>query len=128
MILKLLTEHHLEFLSWKGACTGSSESTLVKMPHCWKSHVTAHTTVIMSYVGLKLAFCPNTTLSVYREGFIAEFMGRTRTAVQAYTSAGTLPISDSARSPETYGYHIGKCIRRFGGIYAYCRYFIYRKW
>ena len=38
---KLLTEHHLEFLSLKGGCTGSSESTLVKMPHCWKSHVAA---------------------------------------------------------------------------------------
>ena len=25
----------------KGGCTGSSESTLVKMPHCWKSHVVA---------------------------------------------------------------------------------------
>ena len=42
MGVKLLTEHHLEFLSLKGGCTGSSESTLVKMPHCWKSHVTAH--------------------------------------------------------------------------------------
>ena len=31
MIVKLLTEHHLEFLSLKGGCTGSSESTLVKM-------------------------------------------------------------------------------------------------
>ena len=41
MSVKLLTEHHLEFLSVKGDCTGSSESTLVKMPHCWKSHVTA---------------------------------------------------------------------------------------
>ena len=40
--VKLLTEHHLEFLSLKGGYTGSSESTLVKMPHCWKSHVTAH--------------------------------------------------------------------------------------
>ena len=28
----------------------------------------------------------------------------------------------------TYFYHTGKCIRRFGGIYAYCRYFIDRKW
>ena len=37
--VKLLTEHYLEFLSLKGGCTGSSESTLVKMPHCWKSHV-----------------------------------------------------------------------------------------
>ena len=41
MIVKLLTEHHLEFLSFKGACTGLSESKLVKMPHCWKSHVAA---------------------------------------------------------------------------------------
>ena len=42
MSVKLLTEHHLEFLSLTGDCTGSCESTLVKMPHCWKSHVTAH--------------------------------------------------------------------------------------
>ena len=42
MSVKLLTEHHLEFLSLKGGCTGSSKSTLVKMPHCWKSHVVAH--------------------------------------------------------------------------------------
>ena len=42
MNVKLLTEHNLEFLSLKVGCTGSSESTLVKMPHCWKSHVTAH--------------------------------------------------------------------------------------
>ena len=40
--VKLLTEYHLKFLSFKGGCTGSSESTLVKMPHCWKSHVVAH--------------------------------------------------------------------------------------
>ena len=38
MIVKLLTEHHLEFLSLKGGCRGSSESTLVKMSNCWKSH------------------------------------------------------------------------------------------
>ena len=42
MIVKLLTEHHLEFLSLKGGCTRSSESTLVKMPQCWKSLVAAH--------------------------------------------------------------------------------------
>ena len=30
MSVKLLTEHHLEFLSLKGGCTGSSESTLAK--------------------------------------------------------------------------------------------------
>ena len=39
---RLLTEHHLEFLSLKEGCTCSSESIHVKMPHCWNSHVTAH--------------------------------------------------------------------------------------
>ena len=42
MIIKLLTEHHLEFLSLKGGCGDSSESTHVKMPHCWKTHALAH--------------------------------------------------------------------------------------
>ena len=34
-----------ELLSLKGGCRGWSESTQshVKMPHCWKSHATAHT-------------------------------------------------------------------------------------
>ena len=41
MIVKLLTEHHLEFLSLKGGWTRSPESTLVKTPHCWTFHVTA---------------------------------------------------------------------------------------
>ena len=37
MIVRLLTEHHLEFLSLKGGCSGSSESKFVKMPLFWKS-------------------------------------------------------------------------------------------
>ena len=41
MTAKLLTEHILEFLGLKGGYTGSSEYTLLKMPHFWKSHVTA---------------------------------------------------------------------------------------
>ena len=41
MTVKLLTEHHLEFQSFTGGCRGSSEYTLVKLPHCWKSHVVA---------------------------------------------------------------------------------------
>ena len=48
MTVKLLTEQYLEFLSLKGGCTGSSESTIVKMPHCWKSHVAAHVIVKQS--------------------------------------------------------------------------------
>ena len=41
MIVKLLTEHHLKFLSLNGGSRGSSESTLVKMSKCWKSHAMA---------------------------------------------------------------------------------------
>ena len=47
MNVKLLTEHHLEFLSFKKCCTGSSVSTLVKMPHCWKSHVVAQHEILV---------------------------------------------------------------------------------
>ena len=42
MIVMLLTEHHLGFLSSKGGCTGSSESILVKTQHCWKTQSAAH--------------------------------------------------------------------------------------
>ena len=48
MSVNLLTEHHLEFLSLKGGCTGSFESTHVKMPHCWKSHATAQISLFVS--------------------------------------------------------------------------------
>ena len=50
MIVKLLTEHHLEFLCLKGSCAGSSESTLVKMSNCWKSHATAHLSLYLAYL------------------------------------------------------------------------------
>ena len=39
---------HLEFLSLKGDCTGSFESTLVKMPRYWKSHVATHLVALIS--------------------------------------------------------------------------------
>ena len=41
MIVKLLTEHHLNLLSLEEGCRGLSEYTLAKMSNCWKSHVTA---------------------------------------------------------------------------------------
>ena len=34
MSVKLLKEHHLEFLCLKGGRTGASKTALVKMPHC----------------------------------------------------------------------------------------------
>ena len=42
MIVKLLTERHLEFESLKDGYRGSSESTLVKMSNFWKSQAVAH--------------------------------------------------------------------------------------
>ena len=48
MIVKLLTEYHLEFLSLKGGCRGSLEATLVKMSNCWKSHAAAQMGLILA--------------------------------------------------------------------------------
>ena len=48
MNVKLLTEHHLEFLSLKVGCRGSSKSTLVKMSNRWKSHAVAQ--IVMSWL------------------------------------------------------------------------------
>ena len=56
MSVKLQTEQCLEILNLKGDCTGLSEATLVKMPHCWKSRVTAQ--LIVATDGL----CPRFTL------------------------------------------------------------------
>ena len=39
MTVKLLAEHDLEFLGLREGCTGSYESTFVKIPHRWRSHV-----------------------------------------------------------------------------------------
>ena len=46
MDVKLLTGFYFKFLSLKVGCTGLSECTLVKMPHCWKSHVTAQMVIV----------------------------------------------------------------------------------
>ena len=78
MTVKLLTEHYLEFLSLKGGCTGSSESTLVKMPHCWKSHVIAH---LMSIPGGLLIALPREQAAAFckdiekQEGYQAWIVG-----------------------------------------------------
>ena len=56
MTFRLLTEHNLEFLSFKGGCTGSSESTFVSMPHCWKSHVPGSKAVVVVISDVCLSF------------------------------------------------------------------------
>ena len=50
MSVKLPTEQNLEIQSLKRGYTGSSETTFVKLPHCWKSHITAH---FMIYVRIQ---------------------------------------------------------------------------
>ena len=54
MTLKLLAEHHLDFLSLKGGCTGSSEPTLVKC-HIVGNHVSRLNFSLSSATGVLLA-------------------------------------------------------------------------
>ena len=56
MTVKLQSKHHLEIISLKGGCTGSSESTLVKIPHCWKSHVAAHLSMAINHYQQRTQF------------------------------------------------------------------------
>ena len=71
MIDKLLTEHHLEFVSLKGGCRGSSESTHVKMPHCWKSHAVAHFLLLFFQFNTKLQQAPSNDVQCLQEELIA---------------------------------------------------------
>ena len=59
LTVKLLTEHPMEFLSLRKGCTGWSESTLVKIPHYWRSHVTAHIYKQASLISPQLEVCQN---------------------------------------------------------------------
>ena len=54
MSIWLLTEHHFEFLCLKGGYTGSSESTLVKMPHIVGNHMPRLNYVVYLF----FIFCP----------------------------------------------------------------------
>ena len=50
MVVKLLTQHYLEFLSLKEGSRGLSKSALVKMLNCWRSHAMAHLVPISKMV------------------------------------------------------------------------------
>ena len=56
MIVKLLTEHHLGFLSLSGGCRGSFKSTHVKMLHCWKSRALANMFLFCQSILLSINF------------------------------------------------------------------------
>ena len=92
MNVKLLTEHHLEFLSLKGGCTGSPDSTLVKMPHCWKSHVTVHMFIFFLSPGI-MTMVP-----------MSVFQGVQ--AVQAITSGATIQAIPSNLSVQDLNQNI----------------------
>ena len=76
MIVKLLTEYHLVFLSLKGGCRGSSESTHVKMPHCWKSHATAHFIFVIAYMIQHVTWI--VSVSVQRSAFFTDNDNKTK--------------------------------------------------
>ena len=61
--VKLHTENHLKFLGLKIGFTGSSESALVKMPHCWKSRVKAH--IKATITGLQPLYEPLSILTFW---------------------------------------------------------------
>ena len=72
MNIKLLTEHHLKFLSLKGGCTGSSEFIHIKMPHCWKSHAA----VQMVYdLNRKITSLMNWRAEAYQHGDLGSQVG-----------------------------------------------------
>ena len=58
MIVKLLTEHPLEFLGLKRGCRGLSEPTLVKISNCWKSRVANQLCFTISRIYGKDLFMP----------------------------------------------------------------------
>ena len=74
MIVMLLTEHHLEFLSLKGGCRGSSEYTLVKMSNCWKSHAAAQMFTLQFSTLLAMSCSSDRQISmVYLKIFLCYF-------------------------------------------------------
>ena len=68
MVVKLLIEHHLEFLSLKGGCRGSSESTHVNMPHCSKSHALAQIIIKLHHCVLQVELFENSTYTITSAG------------------------------------------------------------
>ena len=64
MSVTLLTEHHLEFLSSKGGCTGSSESILVKC-HIFGNQV-SRLILFLLWITSTLASQVNSNISPYQ--------------------------------------------------------------
>ena len=75
MSVKLLTVHNLEFLSFKVGCTGLSESTFVKIPHCWKSRVPGVATSLIIWLSLSFTFELSLLCILLLQTFSQGYMG-----------------------------------------------------
>ena len=105
---KSTDEQHLEFLSLKRDCTGS---TLVKKPHCWKSRVTAHICMCeqrkrksvsaLEHMSI-LKFCWTPTLYVYKYPgrllFNISFTLRAKTSLSRFMFDGCFGLGPSLPS------------------------------
>ena len=114
MSVKLLAEQHLVLLSLKGGCTGSSESSLVKMPHCWKSHVTAQ----FNYESKKLPFRMEIFFSHiwYINWQLISFV---RFCYSVGTSKMTI-LTDIITAKAVLKHHIYQFNHSFHGLMIYC--------
>ena len=100
MIVKLLTEYHLEFLSLKGGCRGSSESTHVKLPHCWKSHALAQfliakkkeTACLIKYINSSIVSVYSVKRSLFESPSLSLYM------THVYCNSPVLQINRSISS------------------------------
>ena len=81
-LIKLPTEHYLEFLSLKEGCTGSSEFTLMKLSYCWKSHVAAQ------LIYQKIITCSSTPFNSCQWHTKTPFMSTARTLKCVHISKG----------------------------------------
>ena len=90
----ILTEHHLEFLSLKGGCRGSSKSTLVKMSNCWK-YPCRGSIVSMFFYYSELNHCINISASTAKFPTSTTINSATRntTATTAYSTTDQYTIS-----------------------------------
>ena len=81
MTVMLQTEHNLEFLSLKGGCTCLSESTLVKIQHCWKLCVVAQIRSTRIILASSFLLCCQLVLERDCEmnlGFLSQVRRKTR--------------------------------------------------
>ena len=97
MTVKLLSKHHLVIISLKGGCTGSSEPTLVKIPHCLKSHVAAHICIVISTVCFTYVTHEHVLLNVNKVVLICKYEPK---GVQLGGFVGQFACSRAGADPE----------------------------